>query len=191
MYKRTKHAASALRDPLDEMLSQDTRESITAIARCVSNNIAASGYKLSAEQLLHAAAWHSGHCTSANAEPLDWAHALMRTRHYYSSRINQMESDAMQQAYVAVTALEEEIGSHEYKQTILEQSKIVHAHLALPLEAMAASAFGFILYGNWQWPDMTHVRVGYAAILQEKVWLAEQEAKRQAMLKQLMQKAGG
>ena len=187
---KPKHTASAIRDPLDEMLSRDTRETIIAMAQAVSANMAVSGYKLEVPQLLQAAAWHSGQCTAHGADALDWAEALMEVRHYYASVLDPMH-EVNQKQYVAVTALEEELGSHEYKQLVLEQSKLVQAHLQLPLEAMMASAFGFAVYGNFMWPSERHVLEAYARLLNTRKYLAEQEAKRGDMLKQLIRKAGG
>lgn len=185
-----KPTASALRDPLDEMLSRDTRESIIAMANAVHNNMAVSGYKIAVPMLLQAAAWHSGKCTEHGVDALDWAEALMEVRHWHSSSLNPMD-ERTQQAYIAVTALEDELGSHSYKQVLLKQSQLVQAHLELPLEAMMAAAFGFAVYGQHMWPLADEVFSAYARLLDFRKYLAEQEAKRTEMLQQLIRKAGG
>lgn len=64
---RQSTTASALRDPLDEMMSSDTRENVIAMANAVRNNMAVSGYKIAVPMLLQA--WHAGgKCTEHGAD---------------------------------------------------------------------------------------------------------------------------
>ena len=175
---------------LDELMSKDIRHSILAMANAICANAEASGFTVYPEELLRAAAYHSESCTKYNANALDWAHALQTCRYAKAEGILP-DTEAKQKAYIAITAIEDELGSNEYKKLVLEQSTLTRSHLQLPLEAMMCCAMGKILRIGLNWPHEMQVRRAHLYNSEQYRLQAKQRAKEMEQAAELIRKAGG
>lgn len=142
----TKTNASGQRNPfagdaLQELMAQDTKDSICAIYQAIAHSMAMSGFNPPPMQnFLRWAAQCSEHCTRINANALDYAEALLEVRHQLGQHLR-TDTEAAQRVFVGCTALEDACGSKAYKELVLEQGKLLQSHIQLPYEAMMNYAF--------------------------------------------------